>query len=144
MPGTISVACKVPNGLVLQVFTSTEAQEPVMGGGYKKIMQAHVAWRHKVNGPAVPEGRGSPYPIFYDYALTHGVDADHFAKWLEQNKDSDVVKHGFIKAHLKPSELEAHAKDHADVKTGLERVNRRDLPAEFKGKQKIETATTSP
>lgn len=144
MPGTISVACKIPNGIVLQVFASTETQEQVMGGGHKTIKQAHVIWRAKVNGPAVPEGRGSPYPIFYGYALTHGIDADKFAVWLEQNKDSAFVLQGFVKAHLKPSELEAHAKERSDVLTGLERVNRRDLPKEFLGKQKIETATTTP
>jgi hypothetical protein len=142
MAGTVTVACKIPNGLMLQVFVSTDAEEPVMGGGSRKIKQAHVAQRVRINGPAVPEGRGSPYPIFYDYALTHGVDADLFAKWLEQNKDSDFVTKGFVKAAAKAFDLEVFAKEHADAKTGLERLNRKDLPPEFR--QKIEPATTKP
>lgn len=137
MPGTVSVACKLPSGIHLNVFTMEDAQEPVLGGGWRTVKRAVPAGRVTLKGT----GRRVDDPrIVGGYALTHNVDADHWANWLTANKDSALVKNGLIFAHVKPAEVEAQARDHREAVSGLEPVDPNNLPAEFK--KKIETATT--
>ena len=66
------------------------------------------------------------------------MDADIFATWQEQNADSDVVRKKLVFAHAKPDSTEAEARTMRSVKTGLEGLDRGNLPDEFK--RKITTA----
>jgi hypothetical protein len=144
---TLTVACKIPNGLVLQVFASEDWMEAVMGGGHRPAKRAYVDPRFKpvkINGPARAIGKDAPHEIRNGVGLTHGVDADLWAAWLAQNKDSDFVVKGMVFANLKPSEVDAQAKDHRSLKSGLERVDPNNMPDEFKrGTNKITTADVS-
>lgn len=128
MGDTVTVACKIPNGLLLRVFDMVSSQEPVLGGGMRETRTAvQKGEQVKVSGPAIPRGpdlneqvmEGLPQ-LAGGYALTHGVDADFFETWLEQNKDSDVVKNGLIFAHSKPADARAESKEKTDVRSGLE------------------------
>lgn len=132
---TVTIGCKLPNGLHLNVFNMVDDYEPVMGGGTRKTQRAQFAGRVTVKGV----GRRVDDPrIVAGAALTHNVDADHWARWLAANKDSDVVKNGLIFAAAKAGEAEAQAKDHVSLKSGLEPIDPESLPAEFV--RKIETA----
>ena len=74
-------------------------------------------------GCAVYRGPGDPppvAPIVGGYALTHNVDADFFSTWLEQNKDSDLVRNRLVFAHAKPDLATGQAKEQAEVRSGLE------------------------
>jgi hypothetical protein len=138
---TLTVACKIPTGLILQVYASEDFQEPVMGGGHKTSKRAYVDPRFKpvkLNGPARAIGKDVSHEIRNGVGLTHGVDADLFAAWLAQNKDADYVVKGLVFANLKPSEVDAQAKDHISLKSGMERIDPNNLPDEFK--RKIKTA----
>ncbi len=139
MPGTVTVGCKLPNGLYIQAFTMESHQEAVMGGGWKEINRAVAKGeRIKLNGCARFAGKDAPHEIRNGVGLTFGVDADLFAAWLEQNKDNEIVKNGLVFAQAKTGEINAQAKDHRTLKSGLEPLDPKNLPAEFKGK--IETA----
>jgi hypothetical protein len=141
---TVTVACKIPCGLILQVYASEDWQEAVMGGGHRTAKRAFVNPKFKpvkINGPARAIGKDLPHEIRNGVGLTHGVDADLFAAWLEQNKDSDFVVKGMVFANVKPSEVDAVAKDHITLKSGLERIDPNNLPDEFRrGSNKITTA----
>jgi hypothetical protein len=139
MPGYVTVGCKLPHGLMLQLYRMEEHQEPVMAGGYRKVRRA-VQDRPPVrlNGFARYLGQDVAHSIIMGTGITHGVDADFFAEWMLQNEDSDVVKKGLIFSQIKPSEIEAQARDHKSLKSGLEPIDPSNLPPEFKGK--IETA----
>jgi hypothetical protein len=111
-----------------------EHDEPMFGGGTKKVQRAVLAsGTVKLNGCARFKGRDMPHDIRHGVGLTYGVDADFFAEWLKQNKDSDFVKFVFAQSP-KPGEIEAQAKDYRSLKTGLEPIDMNNLPQEFKGK----------
>ena len=95
MAGTVTVACKHPSGLHLDL-------EAVDG----------TKTRATLKGNAVPFG--VPSYLVGGYALTE-VDADHWAAWLEKYKDSSLIKDRIIFAQPKRSNAEAQAKDQAEV-----------------------------
>lgn len=140
MPGTVTVACKIPNGVVLQVYTMETVSVPVMAGGFRDVKLAkQLPWRQKLNGPARKIGEDLPYQVIHGFALTHNVDADKFALWLEQYKDTDMVKNGLVFAQLKTNDTIAQANEHKGQISGYEPIDPKNLPPEFR--KKIETAT---
>lgn len=131
MAGTVTVASKLPHGLVLQLQTSITRTEPVVGGGTRDVTSwAKAGQSVVIKGNAVRAGE-SRSDLTNGYALTHGVDADFFAAWLEQHKDMEAVKNGFVFAHEKQNVVEGKAKDHVKEKTGFEPIDPNNLPAEF-------------
>lgn len=139
MAGTVTVACKIPNGLVLRVFVDETYSVPVMAGGIKEVKRSRpTEWSQKLNGPGRKIGQDVEHQIIHGAGLTHGVDADHFAKWLEQNRTADYVVKGLVFAQAKAADVVAQAQEHKREKSGLEPVDPENLPDEFK--RKIETA----
>lgn len=137
MPGTLTVGCKLPNGLKLQLYRTEEWQEPVMGGGHRKAIRAvPESDAVSLNGCARYVGKDAPHPIQNGAGLTFGVDADLFAEWMRRNKDTEIVRNGFVFAQTKAADAAAQAKDHASLRTGLEPLDPENLPAEFRGKVK--------
>lgn len=136
MAGTVTVGCKLPCGYVIEVFKFEAFQEPVMGGGTRTVQRAIKIPGRSVtlNGFARQLNKPVTHDIRFGVGLTHGVDADLFAQWLEQHKDDDLVKGGFIFANLKSSEVDAQAKDRLSLLSGLEAADPNNLPKEFKGK----------
>ncbi len=100
MAGTVTVGCKLPNGLHLEL------------GGQR------FATLRGTNAAEIVGGHG----------ITRDVDADLFAGWMEQNKDLPMVKNGFIFGSAKTSDVIAEAKEHVDEKTGLEELDPNALP----------------
>jgi hypothetical protein len=138
MPGTVTVGCKIPTGLILQTFNMEDHDEPLFGGGVKTVKRA-VKTPHppvKINGPARYAGLDLPHDIKGGCGLTYGVDADFFAEWLRQNRDEPYVKNGLVFAQQtgKPGEIDAQIKDHRKYQSGMEPLDPSNLPQEFKGK----------
>ena len=84
MAGMVTVACKVPNGIFIQGI-------PVHGYAYDK-------------------SEPPPQNIVGGYALTSGVDADAWAKWLHENADSDLVRKELIFADADERQVRAKAR----------------------------------
>lgn len=97
---TVTVACKLPNGLLLEL----QGEERV-----------------KLAGTAVPWGV-APRDVG-GYALTHNVDADFFARWLSVYKDYTPVKRGLIFAYPKSQDAQARALEMKNEKSGLEPID---------------------
>lgn len=125
MSNTVTVACKVSNGLLLRLFRMVEDVELVLGGGTRKVKRAEqVGDVVKIHGPgAALFGKNPSYSIVAGYALTPNVDAEFFAEWLKQNKDHDAVKANLIFAYDKPADVEACAKEHEAQRSGLEPID---------------------
>jgi hypothetical protein len=123
MPGVITVACSIPNGLVLRVFDKVEKQEPVLGGGIRKTTEA-VARPQMVliHGPGRAIGEDPKAPISNGYALTHNVDADFFAEWMKQNAQHEAVKNQLIFASDKPDTVSGMSAERAKIKSGLQPI----------------------
>lgn len=122
MPGHVTVACKVPNGLRLRLGKWNEVSRPVMGGG----VRVEKEWQPTgdtilIKGPKRGHMIDDPRsPVSDGFALTHGVDADAMAQWLKDNADHDAVVNGLLCVAAKQEDLKAQTKDARDVKTGLE------------------------
>jgi len=121
----VTVACKLPLGIVLRVFEKTEVSEPMPGG--IRTVEQHMevgggSTRVKINGNAAPHGRSPSCMVIGGFALTPNVPAEIWEVWLEQNQDSDIVKHGLIFAYEKPSMAQGEAKEKKELKSGMERI----------------------
>lgn len=119
--GKVTVACKMPAGMILQLFRMEDRQEPVMGGGWRTVQ---FAVKHgeaiRVNGPSVPWGLIPRYRIVGGYALTEGIDEEFFEEWMKQNEKSDAVKNKIIFGWNDPAYAADNAKENRTVKSGLE------------------------
>ncbi|OIQ97211.1 hypothetical protein GALL_207650 [mine drainage metagenome] len=95
MPGTVTVACKHPQGLHLDLIDSRGARRRVtLNGNGRRFGQADAT----VGG----------------YALTE-VDADHWAAWAERHKDSALLRERIVFATPKAQSTQAQASEQAGV-----------------------------
>ena len=159
----VTVACKLPQGLVLQLYQEVEIDEPVMGGGVRRTKQ-HIP----IPGKRV-ELAGTGYPINMTpyapivgakrpgagegFALTSGVDADFWNEWCRQNKGSPLLESGVLFADIKPVYVEGIAKERIDLRSGLEPLLRdsqgqiddpRNVPSSNRMIGKVSTADRTP
>lgn len=146
----VTVCCKLPNGLVLRTFGKHTSIQPVVGGGTREVMEylpngQSVTIHGNVPPYAKPlvDVNGDPINLEQSFARTENVPAAFWNLWLEQNKDSAVVKHGLIFAHNKPLELRAIAKDHRDRRHGLEPIDPTGDPRNPKNRTQIRGGTVT-
>jgi hypothetical protein len=127
MAETCTIACKLPNGLLLQLVEMVDCRENVMGGGTRTVQMARrIGPQVKINGPAWPVGgiERPPFVIAGGYALTPNVDKSFWDAWLSQNGDSDLVKNRMLLAHVKPDSAKGLAKDFKDTCSGFEPLDK--------------------
>ena len=116
----VSVACKVPNGLVLRQFKSRKENQLVLGGGSREVEVFYQTGEGiKVNGPK-PLSAQPNFAMPGGYALTHDVPADLWESWLNANKDSMMVKNKQIFAAASSEAASRMAVEHEEVKSNLE------------------------
>ena len=112
MAGTVVVACKITNGLILRLFEMADTPE-VHPNGFRTIQKARQKGDPvKIAGYAHDIMHVPKAPISGGYALTTGVDADFWEEWLDQNRDADYVRNGLIFAHEKSADVRAQAKEY--------------------------------
>ena len=122
--GTVSIACKLPSGIILRVFQMESRTEPVMGGGVTTVKQAvQVGEPVVIKGAAYPTNTAPTQQIVGGYALTHGVSQDTWDAWLSQNRDSDIVKKNLIFASPTPDRSADQASEQREVRSGLEPID---------------------
>lgn len=116
MSGTVTVACKITNGLILRLFRMADSHEPVMGGGFRTVQKAQPFGEVvRIAGYAHDVMHAPRAPIASGFALTRGVDADFWEEWLDQNRDADYVRNKLIFAHEAPANVRAQAKEFRGV-----------------------------
>jgi len=136
---TVTVACKLPSGLLLRVFAEEKHMEPTQSGEAKPVQvwrpipgrqfairgtwTASAGQAFARNNPAVAE------LLPGNYALTHGVPKDLWDLWLSQNKNSHIVRNRVVFAFENFQTATDEAKKARDVRSGLEPLNP-DRPAE--------------
>jgi len=118
---TVTVACKLPNGLLIQLFEPYSVQVPILGGGTREeLRHRRVGETYHIRGPIAPFGQVPKTEIAAGYALNTGVPRDLWEKWLEQNADSDLVRNKIVFAHGAAGDARDEAKEHEKTKTGIE------------------------
>lgn len=121
----VVVACKVPNGLVLQLCKKTSFPEETPSGTRDRVRYDRVGPRVTVRGPAYPVGTPPagmpPRPaIVGGYALTPNVDREFFEQWMEQNRQNPIVINRMIFAHEARSHVVGQARELKDTRSGFE------------------------
>lgn len=133
---TVTVACRLPNGLILRTFDMVDTTEvgPLQSRTIK--MARYSGKQVKINGNSFAQNKAPQFGQLdnHGYALTHNVPAEIWNTWKKQNHDSEVLARGHIFAHSEEKSVRAESTEKKDVKTGLERLDVRKLP------KKIEAA----
>lgn len=136
--GTVIVACKIPNGLILQCSEEYTAHEAVSGGGYREVKMFRKAGeKHFVRGPKVPQGMMPTFELASGAALTSGIPADFWERWLEEHKNATYVLNGLVFASKELAGVRAHCRENENVPSLLEPIDPANLPQAYK---KIEMA----
>ena len=71
----------------------------------------------------VPEGMPERPLIVHGAALTFGVDRELWENWLEQNKNTAMVKNGMVFAHSSQDHVRGMAKESKGSLSGLDALN---------------------
>ncbi len=126
---TVTVICKVPQGLLLQLHEPREITEVTMGGSRTVKQFFPVGETFKINGPAHAQNEGPRCRTVGGYAITEGVPKGVWDHWMAQTgKYHPAVINGLLRAFSDSPRATDAAKDGRKIKTGLERVNPHDLP----------------
>lgn len=99
MAEVVTVGCKLPNGLVVDI-----------------------------DGYTVTLNGANASNIVGGYGLTENVDKAAFEKWMKAHADQPYVKNELVFAQAKTNSAESKAKENASVKSGLEGLPQ-DKPA---------------
>lgn len=118
---TVTVACKLPHGVVIRDFVKTTTHELVMGGGNRKVETFRpVGKRIRIKGPQVPTPFLRLVEVVGGYAITDGIDAEIFGRWLNWNRDTTMVTSELIFGHEDRDRVIGMARERANVKSGVE------------------------
>lgn len=124
--GTVAVACKFPNGIVLQLSRRVDYVEEGSGGmRINRHRFDKIGPRYRVDGPAVPNGQRpkgyqEPDEIRGGYAITFNIPQDFFEAWMAENKDNPLVTNGMIFAHTTRDATVGQAKEQEELRSGFE------------------------
>jgi hypothetical protein len=140
---TVTVACKVPNGLLLRIFAEYTYMDPQQDGTSKptKAYREIPNKRFAVKGPWAASA-GQAYMrnnsavaelLPGGYALTYGVPKDIWDKWYEQNRDTPLVQKRVIFATTSMAQATIDAKNERAVQSGLEPVDPDNPAAKLPG-----------
>lgn len=118
---TVTVACKLPHGVVIRDHLEGVNHENVMGGGTRKVkVYRPVGPKIRIKGPTVPVAFIRQVEVVGGYAITSGVDADVFARWMQWNREAPFVRNLLIYGHEDRDHVLGWAKDHGAVQSGVE------------------------
>lgn len=155
---TVTIGCKISNGIVMRVYELVKVHEATFGGGERTIDSSvqsgpDVAIRGNALDPnALRAGKMPRYAHIGGYALTHGVDKSFAEKWFEQNKDQAMVRNGLIFMHDTVDGASGIARDQESIESGMEpidpehpekRTGMRGVRSTRAGTRSFETAETA-
>jgi hypothetical protein len=131
---TVTVACKIPQGIILQLQRPAERMEDTRDGPRPRTYWVKFGEIFFVRGPAYPVGtipKGFRRPPINEggYALTNGIPADFWEQWAEQNAKADFVvapdgaEHGMIFAYPDMEDAASAAREQEKLLSGLEPIS---------------------
>lgn len=125
---TVTVACKMPRGIILRLFVMQPHFEPIQAGGVRETVKAHEVERVVLKGYGVAWGKSSPGEETGGYALTPNVPKAFWDAWYEQNKTTELVTHKLIFAHVDKERVADKSREFEKNRDGLEPLDPNKLP----------------
>lgn len=117
----VTVACKLPHGCVIRDFVESVAHEPVLGGGSRKVkVYRPVGPKIRIKGPTVPAPFVRLVEVVGGYAITEGIPADVFARWMKWNEDSAPVRNKLIFGDESGDKVRGICREYASLASGVE------------------------
>ena len=136
---TVTVACKLPHGLLLRIFVEHYYDDPQQDGSLKRVKSYRPVTDQQfvlkgtwaaIAGQAYNRTNSAVAELLPGgYALTYGVRKDLWDQWYEQNKTSKLVKQRVVFASPSLQAATAEARENRSVKSGMEPVDP-DNPAQ--------------
>jgi len=120
---TVTVCCKWPNGLILQLSEFAQVDEQTSSGVRSVRLSHRVGPQVHIKGYATPWGQLPKGPIVGGYALTHGVSREFWEMWCQQNAGCDLLKNEILFAHVQPASVESFAKSNESLRNGVEPID---------------------
>lgn len=118
---TVTVACKLPHGIKIRDHEESTTFENVMGGGTRKIKVFRpIGPVIRIKGPQVPKEFIRLVEVVGGYAITDGIDAEVFARWMRWNAEMPAVENLLIFGGEKRDEVLGLARERAGLRSGLE------------------------
>lgn len=123
----VTVCCKLPHGLILEL-AELRKEAPLMGGGGEVDVYRPTGERVTITGSGGKHDK-SPNPgrVVAGYGLTD-ISAEFWNKWAAQNKGFPPLAKGLLFAQATRDKAGSQAKEHAALKTGMEPLDA-DKPA---------------
>jgi hypothetical protein len=130
----VTVACKLPAGLVIRGFQKVTERESVVGGGTRDFDVFRPTDEQAViNGPASAPGMAPKCRVSFGYAITPNVKKDLFDSWLEANRDNPYVKNKLIFAFEADGMIDGAAKENEKRVSGFEMIDPEDPGKKVRG-----------
>ncbi len=126
---TLTVACKIPNGIMFDLYDMIDDFEPLLGGGQRPIKRAEpLGIRVSLRGPArdLQAMRAGEYvenPLAGGYALTVGVPRDQWEKIERDYKDHPALVNKLVFAAKNDMDAISEARDYRSIETGYEAID---------------------
>ena len=122
---TVTVASKLPHGLVIRLFRMEEYEEQGAAGQlvrHKRAVEIDGT-RVTIHGHNSRLQPGPKMPLSVAFTLTHNVPADVWDGWLAEHRESAMVRNGLIFAASTDTRAADQAKEHRDIRTGFEPID---------------------
>lgn len=120
----VFVVSKITRGLYLDIFNPIVQKVPRRGGGFDEVTtQMRMPERIRIKPAVMGFGLIPNYPIIDGFSITRDVPAAHWRKWVEQNSNYEPYTMGILRAFDTEAEAIAYAKEHRELRTGLEPLN---------------------
>lgn len=110
----ITVGCKLPQGLIIEVGYKVVPGGVMRGADYKRL---------RLRGANMHHVAGAMAPADLAPGLTHNVDEAFFDAWVKSHIDTNIVKNKLVFKSVDKVEAEAQALDVTEQKTGLEPID---------------------
>lgn len=138
----VVVASRLPMALEMQHCEKRSVQMKNGNNAWVEDVYTKVGPIVIIAGTAYPNGQipeGMPVrpEMAGGAALTAGVDAEFFARWLAQNERSPMVMNGLVFAHESIDRVKGIARETKDVQSGLQALNPKSdtrMPKKITGK----------
>lgn len=126
---TVTVACKIPAGIIFDLCTLVDDYEPVLGGGKREIKRAEpTGVRVSLRGPArdlqaMRAGQYVENPLAGGYALNPGIPAEHWAKVERDYASHPALLNRLVFAQKSDQSAIAEARNLHQVESGFEGID---------------------
>lgn len=122
---TLSVGCKLPHGIHMDINIKGEPIQRVTLKGINSLTQGMVIRPAQIGG----------------FAITENVPKEFFEEWMKQNRHHPAVVNQLIFAHTQRESVKDMAEDRDELKHGFEPIDPNKKVLGPNGKVAVESRT---